>query len=69
MSLRVQAAGYTSRAIYQNVILSALYFYIYNEVAFYCLNNVTAVTHAGKPYLFDRCLICVIHAFDSVLVK
>ncbi|KAG5190996.1 triose-phosphate transporter family-domain-containing protein [Tribonema minus] len=41
-----QAAGHTSRAIWRGMILSGLYFYLYNEVAFYCLNSIDATTHA-----------------------
>ncbi|CAM9443748.1 unnamed protein product [Chrysoparadoxa australica] len=38
--------GYTTRAIATGTLLSGLYFYLYNEVAFYCLNAIDPLTHS-----------------------
>lgn len=40
------AAGHTKYSIVKGTILSSLFFYMYNEVAFYCLNAIHPVTHA-----------------------
>ncbi|CAM9453926.1 unnamed protein product [Choristocarpus tenellus] len=53
------AAGHTSRAIYTGTILSGLLFYMYNEVAFYCLNAIHPVTHAVANTLKRVFLIAV----------
>eukprot|EP00953_Heterococcus_sp_UTEX-ZZ885_P005222 3292-Heterococcus_DN1.PRE.1 len=39
-------AGNTAASIWRGTIMSGVYFYLYNEVAFYCLNSIDAVTHA-----------------------
>ncbi|CAM9762138.1 unnamed protein product, partial [Sphacelaria rigidula] len=40
------AAGHTKFSIVKGTVLSSLFFYMYNEVAFYCLNAIHPVTHA-----------------------
>ncbi|CAN0346076.1 unnamed protein product [Laminaria digitata] len=40
------AAGNTKAALIKGSLLSGLFFYMYNEVAFYCLNAIHPVTHA-----------------------
>ncbi|CAM9730366.1 unnamed protein product [Discosporangium mesarthrocarpum] len=53
------AAGHTKGTILKGTILSGLFFYMYNEVAFYCLNAINPVTHAVANTLKRVFLIAV----------
>ena len=41
----IKAAG-LSKTLYSQTLLSAIFYYLYNEVAFLTLGNVAPVTHA-----------------------
>jgi solute carrier family 35 protein E1 len=56
-------AGHTTKSIVWGMIMSGLYFYTYNEVAFYCLGSIDATTHAVGNTVKRVVLLCV-----SVLV-
>ncbi len=46
------AGGATRNSIVKGTVMSGLFFYLYNEVAFLALNAVHPVTHAvGKLYI------------------
>ncbi|KAG5187847.1 hypothetical protein JKP88DRAFT_30453 [Tribonema minus] len=40
------AAGHTKKILYTNILMSGLFYYLYNEVAFLALESVHPVTHA-----------------------
>ncbi|CAM9882622.1 unnamed protein product [Ectocarpus sp. 6 AP-2014] len=40
------AAGHTKKTLAKGALLSGIFFYLYNEVAFYCLDAIHPVTHA-----------------------
>ncbi|MCP6297412.1 hypothetical protein NL457_29785, partial [Klebsiella pneumoniae] len=40
------AAGHTKQTLAKGALLSGIFFYLYNEVAFYCLDAIHPVTHA-----------------------
>ncbi|CAM9647432.1 unnamed protein product [Ectocarpus sp. 4 AP-2014] len=40
------SAGHSQRSLVKNVLLSGVFFYLYNEVSFYALNIIHPVTHA-----------------------
>eukprot|EP00612_Vaucheria_litorea_P000185 CAMPEP_0171452518 /NCGR_PEP_ID=MMETSP0945-20130129/593_1 /TAXON_ID=109269 /ORGANISM="Vaucheria litorea, Strain CCMP2940" /LENGTH=270 /DNA_ID=CAMNT_0011977199 /DNA_START=312 /DNA_END=1121 /DNA_ORIENTATION=- len=42
---RAISSGSTGNALRKNILLSGLFFYMYNEVAFYCLNAIHPLTH------------------------
>jgi solute carrier family 35 protein E1 len=40
------AAGHTAKYLIQTSLVSGFFYYLYNEVAFLCLDNVHPITHA-----------------------
>jgi len=40
------AAGHTANYLLKTSLVSGLFYYLYNEVAFLCLDNVHPITHA-----------------------